>query len=59
MSNISEMAREWHEAYAAFKGAFDTPQARMRQRDEYAEDARDRLRAFDEKFVVFAAKDKR
>lgn len=38
----------WNDAYAAFKGAFDTPQMRRAINDEYAEDARKRLRDFDE-----------
>jgi hypothetical protein len=45
--NLSQM---WKDAYAAFKGAFDTPQMRRTQSDEYSADARKRLRDFDELF---------
>jgi hypothetical protein len=38
----------WKDAYAAFKGAFDTPQMRMKMNDDYSQDARKRLRNFDE-----------
>ena len=36
----------WPDAYAAFKGAFDTPVARRKVDDEYAIDARQRMAAF-------------
>lgn len=49
-----EMLDEWNDAYRAFKGAFDTPLSRKRQGDEYAEDARKRLAAFDEKMRALA-----
>lgn len=38
----------WADAYSAFKGAFDTPLARRKMSDEFSEDARKRLREFDE-----------
>jgi hypothetical protein len=43
-----ELHAEWTEAYLAFKGAFDTPQMRLRMGDDYSNDARARLRQFDE-----------
>lgn len=39
---------DWDTAYRAFVGAFDTPLARRRHDDEYAADARRRLRDLDE-----------
>lgn len=44
--DIHQLAEVWDEAFRAFVGAFDTPLARRLQADEYAEDARKRLRAF-------------
>lgn len=41
----SSFAKEFEEAYRAFIGAFDTPLARRKNNNEYAQDARDRLRA--------------
>lgn len=43
----------WADAYAAFQGAFDTPLARRRMDDEVSQDARRRLREFNE--AVLAA----
>lgn len=45
---------EWSSAYAAFKGAFDTPLSRRRDESEYAKDARDRLRELDESMRAMA-----
>lgn len=44
----------WSDAFAAFKGAFDTPAARRRDGSEYAEDARKRLREFNEAMLAAA-----
>ncbi|MFC4727479.1 hypothetical protein [Coralloluteibacterium thermophilus] len=44
----------WAEAYRAFVGAFDTPTARMQDDSEYANDARDRLRALNDRFIAAA-----
>lgn len=38
----------WADAYAAFKGAFDTPAAWLKDNSEYANDARKRLCEFNE-----------
>lgn len=38
----------WDEAFAAFKGAFDTPVARRQDQSEFAQDARRRLRSYNE-----------
>jgi hypothetical protein len=46
----TDLARQWSDAYAAFKGAFDTPQMRRNMPDEYSADARQRLREFDDAF---------
>lgn len=51
---VEELAAEWEAAYRAFKGAFDTPLSRKRQDDEYAEDARARLAAINEKICTIA-----
>lgn len=45
-------ATEWRDAFAAFQGAFDTPLARRRDDGEYAQDARKRLRAFNESMTA-------
>lgn len=42
------MLAQWDAAYAAFKGAFDTPVARRNMTDEYSADARRRIRDFDD-----------
>lgn len=42
---------DWASAYAAFVGAFDTPAARRQNSNEYANDARDRLRSFNDSIV--------
>lgn len=39
---------QFRQAFLAFLGAFDTPQMRQKMNDEYSEDARHRLRAFQE-----------
>jgi hypothetical protein len=39
---------QFRQASLAFMGAFDTPQMRQKMSDEYSEDARCRLRAFQE-----------
>lgn len=44
----SELISAWEQAYLAFKGAFDNPVARRKLDDEFAEDARSRLRDLDE-----------
>lgn len=41
---LVQFLHSFTEAYRAFTGAFDTPVARRRQNDEYAEDARRRMR---------------
>ncbi len=38
----------WKDVYASFQGAFDTPVARRKQDDEFASDARRRMREFNE-----------
>jgi hypothetical protein len=51
MADLDEkglLAAAWEKAYAAFIGAFDTPLARRRFNDEYAIDARKRLREFND-----------
>jgi hypothetical protein len=45
---MEKLKSAFRDAYAAFKGAFDTPQMRMKIPGEYADDARRRLREFDE-----------
>lgn len=42
------LRQTWQDAYAAFKGAFDTPVARRKVDDEYAADARVRLAAIND-----------
>lgn len=49
---------EWRDAFAAFQGAFDTPLARRRDDGEYAQDARKRLRAFNEAMNAAHGNDK-
>ena len=44
----------WADAYAAFKGAFDTPAAWLKDNSEYANDARKRLREFNEAMLAAA-----
>lgn len=44
--HIQSRSQVWDEAFAAFKGAFDTPLARRRQSDEYSVDARQRLHQY-------------
>lgn len=45
---------DWSDTYAAFVAAFDTPLARRRQDDEYAQDARRRMREMNERIVAAA-----
>lgn len=45
-----DLRQKWADAYAAFKGAFDTPQMRRKMPDEFSSDARRRLSEFDEAF---------
>ena len=45
---------EWMQAFAAFQGAYDTPVARRKDADEYSEDARKRMRSFNERFRELA-----
>lgn len=47
--SIESILEEWDEIHRALVGAFDTPVARRAQSDEFAEDARNRLRLFDER----------
>lgn len=49
------LAEEWQNAYAAFQGAFDTPLARRRDNNEYAADARQRLRTLNDTFAALTA----
>ncbi len=42
------MIEQWRAAYSAFVGAFDHPVARRKHDDEFAKDARERLRDFNE-----------
>lgn len=46
------LSAAWQDAYAAFKGAFDTPVARRKVDDEYATDARQRLAALNEMLSI-------
>lgn len=46
----------WREAYAAFKGAFDTPAAWLRDDSDFARDARKRLREFNDAMLAAAPK---
>lgn len=45
---LRQLAALWHETFAAFQGAFDNPVARRKHDDELAQDARRRLREFNE-----------
>lgn len=58
LSLLTGNAIEWRDAYAAFQGAFDTPLARRRDDSEYAQDARKRLRAFNESMTAAHGKGK-
>jgi hypothetical protein len=46
--DMEHLRKQFIDAYAAFVGAFDTPQMRRRMPDEYSEDARKRMREFAE-----------
>ena len=48
---VSISLAEWKDLYKSFRGAFDTPLARRRQDDEYANDARKRMRVLNEKIT--------
>jgi len=50
----AEVPDGWADAYAAFKGAFDSPVARWKIDDEYAADARRRLRDFNDTMLAAA-----
>ena len=47
-ARLKELETLWPDTLAAFRGAFDTPLARRRDNSEYAEDARERIRAFND-----------
>lgn len=47
-ARLKSLEALWPDTLAAFRGAFDTPLARRHDSSEYAEDARDRMRAFDQ-----------
>ncbi|WP_035942512.1 hypothetical protein, partial [Caballeronia glathei] len=49
-ADIDAMRLDFAQAYLAFKGAFDTPQMRMKIKGEYADDARRRMREFADRF---------
>lgn len=59
MTNQTEqgaaLLASWREFAAAFRGAFDTPVARLHQNNEYAEDCRSRFRDLDERMFTAAA----
>ncbi|HIH2750788.1 TPA: hypothetical protein ACYLN4_006609 [Burkholderia lata] len=46
---LGTLQADFNDAYLAFKGAFDTPMMRQKIGDDYANDARTRLRDFSEK----------
>jgi hypothetical protein len=46
----------WNDAYLAFRGAFDTPADHMRHANDYTDDARARMRQFNEMMQDFAPK---
>jgi hypothetical protein len=48
-SCLPGLVKEFDEAYRAFAGIFDTPAARRQFANEYADDARRRLREFSER----------
>ena len=52
MAEREVLRATWLDAYAAFKGAFDTPVARRKVDDEYATDARQRLAALNEMLSI-------
>lgn len=53
--DFRKVLADWQNAYAAFKGAFDTPVERRRYLNEYTEDARRRLREFNEAVIAAVA----
>ncbi|BAG41486.1 hypothetical protein [Ralstonia phage phiRSL1] len=52
MTEQPDLYTEFMDAFRAFTGAFDTPIARRRQSNELAEDARERLRQFAQRFTT-------
>ena len=46
---IGTLQADFSDTYLAFKGAFDTPMMRQKIGDDYANDARTRMRDFSEK----------
>lgn len=48
IERMDDILAQWKDAYLAFQGAFDTPVARRKDDSEFAQDARRRLREFDE-----------
>ena len=46
--SINKLVELWPALHAALTGAFDTPLARLKDHSDYAEDARKRLREFNE-----------
>jgi hypothetical protein len=53
-----DLRQQWADAYAAFKGAFDTPQMRRNMPDEFSADARRRLREFDELMSAYGVQER-
>jgi len=47
-SSLDRLKEQWPDTYRAFVGAFDTPDARLKNPSDYAEDARARLSSFNE-----------
>ena len=47
IARMREALELWPDAYAAFRGAFDTPAEWRKRGDEYAVDARNRLHELD------------
>lgn len=46
------LSTEWANAFMAYAGAVDTPDMRLMYNDEYATDARNRLREFSRAFAL-------
>src|SRR5687768_15024631 len=55
MSDLREALTNWPAVYAAFTGAFDTPVERRKHSNEYTEDARKRLREFNDLVLAVLA----
>jgi len=49
---VPEVPEGWRDAYTAFRGAFDTPLARRKDDSEFANDARQRLRNFNDAMLA-------